>query len=238
VAHVPGRGEPFDAIDFTRYRARLRQLHERLGPRTYLEIGVAAGRSLALANPSTLAVGVDPALSIEVELGPRTRLVDQTSDDFFATRDVAAMFDGAGIELAFIDGLHLFEQALRDLANVARFLAPGGWIVLHDTLPYDRIVAQRQRTTQKWTGDVWKVVECLRHERPDLSVVTIDVPPTGLTLVRGLDPADTTLLDDHERLVATYVDLPADGYERALSEWHVVPDDNRVVAELAWAEVA
>jgi hypothetical protein len=82
------------------------------------------------------------------------------------------------------------------------------------------------------------VVECLRHERRDLSLVTIDVPPTGLTLVRGLDPGDTTLLDDHERLVASYVGLPADGYERARSEWHVVPDDDRVVADLACAELA
>jgi SAM-dependent methyltransferase len=238
VRHVPGRLEAFDAIDFTRYRDRLRQLHERLEPRTYLEIGVAAGRSLALANPSTLAVGVDPALSIEVELGPRTRLLEASSDDFFANRDVAALFDGTGIELAFIDGLHLFEQALRDLANTARYLAPGGLIVLHDTLPYNRIVAQRRRSTQKWTGDVWKVVECLRHERPDLSLITIDVPPTGLTLVRGLDPGDATLLDDLERLVASYVGLPADGYESARSEWDVVPDDDRVVADLASAELA
>lgn len=238
MALVPGRQEPFDAIDFTRYRARLRELHERLQPRTYLEIGVAAGRSLALANHSTLAVGVDPALSIEVELGPRTRVVELSSDDFFATRDVASLFDGRGIELAFIDGLHLFEQALRDLANVARFLAPGGSIVLHDTLPYNRVVAQRRRITQKWTGDVWKVVECLRHERPDLSLVTIDVPPTGLTLVRGLDPGETTLLDEGERLVASYMGLPADGYERALSEWNVMPDDDRMFAELACAELA
>jgi SAM-dependent methyltransferase len=238
VAHVSGRQEAFDVIDFSRYRDRLRQLHERLEPRTYLEIGVAAGRSLALANPSTVAVGVDPALAIEVELGPQTRLVEEPSDDFFAGWDVAALFDGIGIDLAFIDGLHLFEQALRDLTNVAEFLAPGGCIVLHDTLPYNRIVAQRRRTTQKWTGDVWKVVECLRHERPDLSLVTIDVPPTGLTLVRGLDPGDTALLDDHERLVASYVDLPADGYERVRSEWNVVADGDGVVAELACAELA
>jgi hypothetical protein len=229
---VPGRQEPFDAIDFTRYRARLRQLHDCLKPRTYLEIGVDAGRSLALADPSTLAVGVDPAFSADLRLGPRTRIVSQSSDEFFTRADVATQFGGTGIELAFIDGLHLFEQALRDVANVARFLAPGGWIALHDTLPYDRVVAQRQRTTQKWTGDVWKVVECLRRERPDLTLVTLDVPPTGLTLVGGLDPRDTTLLDGHERLVSSYVGLPTEGYEHARSRWQVVPDGDRVVPAL------
>jgi hypothetical protein len=229
---VTGRQEPFDPIEFGRYRVRLRQLHQHFRPRTYLEIGVDEGRSLALADPATLAVGVDPELSIEVELGPRTILKAQSSDEFFAGQDVARLFDGMGIDLAFIDGLHLFEQVLRDLANVGRFLSPGGIVVLHDTLPYDRVVARRERTTQKWTGDVWKVVECLRRERPDLSLITIDVPPTGLTLVRGLDPADTTLLDGNERLAAKYVDLPCNGFERARSEWNVVPDGERVVAGL------
>ncbi len=31
------------------------------------------------------------------------------------------------------------------------------------------------------TGDVWKVVRCLREYRPDLDVFTIATAPTGLT---------------------------------------------------------
>ncbi len=232
---MPGPQDPHGGAYFARFRERLRELHECLRPRTYLEIGVDEGRSLALADPATIAVGVDPDPSLEVDLGPRTQLFAESSDDFFARRDVAALFGGIGIDLAFIDGLHLFEQALRDVANAGRFISPGGCIALHDTLPYDRVMAKRRRTTQKWTGDVWKLVECLRRERPDLSLVTIDVPPTGLTLIRGLDPEDTTLLDRYEELVAEYLDLPSGGYEEARSEWHVIPDGESVVAELAGA---
>ena len=217
---------------FTRYRRRLRELHRLLRPRTYLEIGVDEGRALALALPETLAIGVDPSPCLEVELPASARVFGEGSDSFFARHDVAALFNGLGIDLAFIDGLHLFEQALRDLANVGRHLAPGGCIVLHDTLPYSLVMAQRERTTQKWTGDVWKVVECLRRERPDLSLVTLDVSPTGLTLVRGLDPADIGLLDDYDQLVARHAQLAPDGFRRARSEWHVLPDGEGAVAAL------
>jgi len=224
--------DPFGGAFFTRFRDRLRELHERSRPRTYLEIGVDDGRSLALANSETVAIGVDPEPAVEVELGPRTRLFAETSDEFFATRDVEGLF-GGGIDLVFVDGLHLFEQALRDVANAGRHLSPGGCVLLHDTLPYERVMAERRRTTQKWTGDVWKVVECLRRERPDLSLVTADVPPTGITVIRGLAPGDTGLLDRHDELVAEYGSLPAGGYADARSEWDVVPDGEGVLAELA-----
>src|SRR4051812_47172400 len=40
-------------------------LHRTLEPATYLEIGVAEGRTLALARPPTLAIGVDPSIGLE-----------------------------------------------------------------------------------------------------------------------------------------------------------------------------
>lgn len=218
--------------DFTRYRRRLRQLHRQLQPRTYLEIGVDKGASLALADRETLAIGIDPHPSVEADLDPNTRVFECSSDSFFADYDVAGLFGGAGIDLALVDGLHLFEQALRDVANVGRFLSPGGHVVVHDTLPYDSVVAQRQRVTQRWTGDVWKAVECLRRERPELSLVTVDVPPTGLTLIWGLHPADTTLLDDYRRLVDTYLCLPYEAFERVRQQWRVLPDGEHVVSDL------
>ena len=230
--------DPLGGAFFTRFRARLRELHERSRPRTYLEIGVDEGRSLALAKPETLAIGVDPAPAVEVELGPGTRVFAETSDEFFAERDVDQLYGGAGIDVVFVDGLHLFEQALRDVANAGRHLSPGGCVLLHDTLPYSRVMAERRRTTEKWTGDVWKVVECLRRERADLSVVTVDLTPTGMTVIRGLDPADTDLLDRHGEFVAGYAALPAGGYEDARAGWEVVPDGDGVLARLAAGEGA
>ena len=44
----------------TTYLTRLAEIHGRRRPRAYLEIGVCAGRSLALAGADTTAFGVDP----------------------------------------------------------------------------------------------------------------------------------------------------------------------------------
>ncbi|MBM3332930.1 hypothetical protein FJY68_13975 [candidate division WOR-3 bacterium] len=56
------------------YWALLRLLHEQLRPRTYLEIGVHRGDSLALAGSETSAVGIDPAPAINVRIRSRARL--------------------------------------------------------------------------------------------------------------------------------------------------------------------
>jgi hypothetical protein len=67
-----------------------------------------------------------------------------------------------------------------------------------DCYPVDRASAARERTTQLWSGDVWKLVVCLKKYRPDLRICTVDVPPTGLGIIRGLDPSSkilTSLLD-------------------------------------------
>ena len=46
------RGFPyFDLLD---------RIHQHVLPRTYVEIGVSTGRSLTLALPGTMSVGIDP----------------------------------------------------------------------------------------------------------------------------------------------------------------------------------
>ena len=49
---------------------------------------------------------------------------------------------------------------------------------------------------------MWKTVVALRRYRPDLSVVTADVEPTGLAIVTGLDPTNTVLFDRYDEIVA------------------------------------
>ncbi len=192
-----------------RYRDHLAALHEWLRPERYLEIGVFKGETLALARPGTQAIGVDPAPRPEAAraYAAATTILRMTSDACFAND--APQIAGK-IDLAFIDGLHLFEQVLRDVINVERCCQPGSVIVLHDTLPVAQAATARLRRTSHWCGDVWKIVPCLRRHRPDLAMLTIPTHPSGLTLITRLDPScgtpfARTLADRFDEVVAEWV---------------------------------
>ena len=196
--------------DLAHYYELLEHVQRHLRPRTYAEIGVADGLSLRFIGEATVAVGIDPEAPADPppEAQGDVRLFRTTSDDYFATRDLRADLGGQDLDLGFVDGLHLFEFALRDFANLEAASHVGGVILVHDCLPLDEACAQRERTTVSWTGDVWKLVACLRAERPELRVTTLDVPPTGVAVVTGLDPSSTMLLDRHDDLVERYRPLP------------------------------
>ncbi len=175
------------------YYELLKRIHASLRPRTYAEIGVRHGESLTLARRCDRAIGIDPSPTISHPLSKGTRVFAMTSDTFFATRDLYAELSGCALDLAFIDGMHLFEFALRDFIHLERFAGPHSCILIHDCYPIDAVTAARERTTQVWSGDVWKLIVCLKKYRPDLNVATIDVPPTGLGVVRNLNPNSTAL---------------------------------------------
>jgi hypothetical protein len=183
------------------YVSLLRRIHRRLEPRTYVEIGVASGKTLSLASASTLAIGVDPDPKITVSLSANARVFSQTSDAFFAERDVSAELDGHPVDLAFIDGMHLFEFALRDFINLERHASPLGVILIHDCYPLEAVTAGRDRTSVYWTGDVWRTVLALRQYRPDLRVHTLASPPSGLALVTHLDPHSRVLAERYDSIV-------------------------------------
>ena len=158
------------------YVTLLRLVHAHLRPRTYVEIGVAGGRSLARAQPGTLCIGIDPEPNVRRKLPPLARLFEVTSDEFFADHDVTSLLQDYPIDLAFIDGMHLFEYALRDFINLEKACGEESVIVVHDCNPPNARVAARKRETGFWTGDVWKLIPCLKEHRPDLEVTVFDVP--------------------------------------------------------------
>ena len=211
----PGRGE-FALPDMpgAEYRDCLRLIHAVLNPRTYLEIGCLDGETLALARCP--AIGIDPAFEPRIAIGreaPAVFLFQMTSDDFFARHDPTRLL-GHAIDLAFIDGLHLVENVLRDFINVERHCGPESMIVIHDCVPLDRYMAcrdqndtasrNRSRHPAFWTGDVWKILPILARFRPDLEIRVFNAPPTGMALVRRLDPANRTLAADYARIIAEY----------------------------------
>ena len=187
------------------YMAVLERIHAHLKPRTYIEIGVFQGESLQLARPPTQAIGVDPEPKLLVPPAANHRVFAETSDAFFASHDLNAEFGGVPVDLAFIDGMHHFEYALRDFANIERHCTRDSTVLIHDCYPLDRETARRGGTPPFWSGDIWRLIVLLRKYRPDLSVHTIGTAPTGLGLVRNLDPDSRFLTQSHDRLVEEFL---------------------------------
>lgn len=176
----------------------LSKAHEILTPRSYLEIGVRNGRSLQLAKDC--AVGVDPNLRIKVPLRPEVALMQLKSDDYFEQLSWRCKFD-----MAFVDGMHLFEFAFRDVCNVSRHLSEHGVIFIDDVLPRSHEMALRERETTHWTGDVWKVIQVIEDALPDVNIMTIDTQPTGLAMLYGKNLHKLYhMQDDHDVLVRQY----------------------------------
>jgi hypothetical protein len=187
--------------------------HDVLRPRNYVEIGCRFGSSLALSRSP--AIGIDPDFQITEPLGAPTRLYRMTSDEFFRAHDVRQLLDGE-IDFAFIDGMHNAEFALWDFINLERAAAPGSVISIDDVLPGDILHASRERRTQAWTGDVYKLALILRKFRPDLSVEVFNVALKGFCLVSHLDPGSCLLSDNYDLLEAqiaqdvyTFRDIPS-----------------------------
>ncbi len=190
------------------YRTVLSAFHAMLRPAAYVEIGVSTGASLTLVRPPTLAIGIDPAPCVTGGLPESTRLFAVTSDAFFSKHDLRAEFGGRCFDLAFVDGLHTFEQTLTDIANLERYAGPDSVILVHDVLPGDAVSAGRDCCSALWAGDTWKIVPALRRARPDLEVSLIPTAPTGLAVIRGLAPARSDqLLLALDQIVADFMPL-------------------------------
>lgn len=181
----------------------LGKTHALLQPRSYLEIGVQTGKSLALA--SCPAIGVDPMPQIKSKLGANAKIIRATSDDFFAGEAKSLITEP--LELVFIDGMHLFEYVLRDFMNVERYSSPHTLVVIDDIYPGHPAQADRNRRTRAWTGDVWKLLVTLQRFRPDLVFLTLDAYPTGLLFITGLDEQSTVLQNSYEEILNIFKKL-------------------------------
>ena len=183
----------------------LARIHRHLRPRTYLEIGVSRGESLACVLPQTQVLGIDPAPNLARPPPANVRIYRETSDDFFARYVPSAELGGQPVELAFIDGMHHFEYALRDFINVERACCGSSVILMHDCYPLDERTARREQVTGFWSGDIWRLMLLLRTHRPDLVVRTIATPPTGLGIVLNPDPTSQLLAERVDELIGEYL---------------------------------
>jgi hypothetical protein len=214
------------------YYTWLDRFYTLLAPETVIEIGIAEGRSLARVRPPTIAIGVDPNPTVTYPLSAETHIFPETSNSFFDRSGPDALFAGRRLGIGFIDGLHLYEQALQDFIHLEAYCGPRSLILVHDTIPLDQATQSRARDTQFHTGDVWKIVPALKYYRPTLDIFTIATPWTGLTVVTGLDPASRVLANSYDEVVARFVDLPLAAIENhrddtlniVANDWHIVEE--------------
>ncbi len=193
------------------YLSTLARVHEALSPKTYLEIGVFTGSAFALSTCASIAV--DPEFRIDaagvggpLSRKPMVAFYQKTSDEFFETVNACGVL-GSHLDFAFLDGMHLCEYLLRDFANAERLCHQRSVIALHDCLPVDNVMAERQPNIRIipgnpragwWSGDVWRTALLLKRRRPQLRMTVLDSSATGLVLVSGLNPADRSLLADYD----------------------------------------
>ena len=107
----------------------------------YLEIGCDQDENFSKIKVEN-KVGVDPL---------RGGTIRSTSDEFFKSNN--DKFD-----IIFLDGLHTYNQTIKDINNSLEHLNSNGIIIIHDCLPkkiWNQIVP---RMYGHWNGDVWKAI--------------------------------------------------------------------------------
>jgi hypothetical protein len=160
---------------------RLTNLYEK--PR-YLEVGVARGTTFNRV-PAERKVAVDPLFRFDHEaMGrehPEATYHQVPSDEYFNT----IIEPDEEFDVIYLDGLHVYDQTLRDLLNALEHLQPQGVIVIDDTRPptYLASLADREQFFQlkratrslekQWMGDVYKTVYFIEALCPHLSYATI-----------------------------------------------------------------
>jgi hypothetical protein len=223
------------------YYSVIARLHRHLQPKTYLEIGVLNGDTLAIAECPSIAV--DPNLEINQDvIGAKSAcLLFQISSDAFFARYNPKTLLGERIDMALIDGLHLYEYVLRDFLNMERNMKRNSVLLLHECIPTDAHICRRRFEDQTfagdsphadlWAGDVWKAVVAVKNSRPDLRIHAFNAVPNGLIAITNLDPASEVLADRYFDIVAQYrkITLSEYGIEKYLQELNI--QDTSTLAE-------
>lgn len=192
----------------------LKKMHSALTPEWYLEIGTQKGLSLEFSQARSIAV--DPEFRLKTEVlknKPELHLFQETSDEFFAKGRLDTI--GAKMDLVFLDGMHLFEYLLRDFIGSEKHCTHDSHVIMHDCLPFNTAMASRNRTDHtgpEWAGDVWKLIPILKEYRPDLVIEIYDCAPTGLVVIKNLDPKSTILSESYDAIIDRYMDETLDNY--------------------------
>jgi hypothetical protein len=213
-----------EQFDLTSYLGRIGYLVGRNAARSYLEIGVQSGKTFFHVD-LPFKVAVDPCFLFNPEEhhAEGTWFFPVPSDDFFL--ELQSQNHGAkklsSFDIIFIDGLHTFEQSLRDFENSLKYANDNTLWLIDDTVPCDAYSAlpdletallKRYQNTgledASWHGDVFKTVFAIHDMHPEISYCTLvsGNPQTILWRSKGnkREPAFKSL---HEIARLNYYDM-------------------------------
>jgi len=191
-----------------------------IGAQVYLEIGVAKGVNFhQIKAPKKIAV--DPAFRIPGEYSNTDgELFFETYSDTFFENNADDSLNGK-LGVSFIDGLHTYEQSLRDILNSVEHMLPNGAVVIHDCNPTSIAAAHpvldealaRPDYAGAWMGDVFKSILWIRANRPDLDATVLNCD-CGVGVVQKRQATSPRLaLSDREIKNFSYEKLAADREE-------------------------
>ncbi len=168
----------------------IQEFVNKLNAKTYLEIGVQRGKNFyQIKAPNKIAV--DPKFLIGWTRRLKnpssiinSKFFEMTSNDFF-DRKAEKVLKSRLIDVAFIDGLHTYEQSFKDFTYCAKFLSNDGVILFHDCNPGSveaaALVSSPEEKMKKyqgkngeWNGDVWKTILHIRSNLPDWQAIVLD----------------------------------------------------------------
>jgi len=104
--------------------------------------------------------------------------------------------------MIFIDGLHHYDQVLKDIDNSLNHLSQNGSILCHDCLPTTEKMQSRDDNGGEWTGDVWKAMFIIMRDRTDINLKVINTD-YGCGLIRR-EPQENVSF--HESLTYNFYD--------------------------------
>ena len=146
-------------------------------------------------------------------------MFQETSDSFFENR--LPFLSDLKCQLAFIDGMHLFEYALKDFINLAKISSEKSLFLFHDPIPWTFEMATRNYKDlprgAAWTGDIWKLVHIFIDVGMKDNIKLLSSGPSGLLAV--LNPEKKLIYkleNNYDQICSEWLDvnLSRDNIER------------------------
>jgi hypothetical protein len=199
------------------------------GYQNYLEIGLDRGVCFCSIRCKH-KTGVDPDFKIPFLRNIKSKIfypynifskVFKLESDHFFSDYGFKLYDKKSLDIALVDGLHTFDQSLKDIVNCLKVLSNDGIVVVHDCIPPHQEAAIQAKNideaktkaseewTGEWCGDVWKSMVYLnKYHQDDLNIRIIS-SDYGIGLIQKINDNEITINDEAKELISsvTYSDF-------------------------------